>query len=178
MKVTYDFTPEDFTRLNQDYVKHDPDTQRRKRQSFWGVVLFCMLSSAGWLGFGDKVFAVISAITIVIWMCLYPKLWNYLTQCRIKKAIVEAQQTGYFGMHEASIGVEGVSTVTPRAKTEIKWSGISKVTAAEHGILLHTSSSTAILMPNSAFTPTNTREQFLEEMTRYREQAAGLTETL
>ncbi len=178
MKVTYEFTPEDFTRLNQYFVRHDPDTQRRKRRSIWGVPMIYLILGLIWLAMGDAGFLIGMLIVALAWLCFYPLYWNYCTRRRVTKAITEARERGYFGTHEVTIAAEGITSVTPRVKTEIQWSGISKITPAETGILIHTASTTAILVPDSAFTAQNTREQFLEEMMRYREQAAGLTETL
>ena len=178
MKVTYDFTPEEYTRLNQYFVKHDPDTQRKKRRSVWAVPAIYLILGLVWLAMGDVGFLIGMLIVALAWLCLYPLYWDYCTRRRLQKAVTEAREIGYFGAHEVTIAASGITAETPRAKTEIKWSGISKIMPAEPGIFIHTTSTTAILVPNSAFTAQNTREQFLEEMMRYREQAAGLTEML
>lgn len=178
MCVTYDFTPEEYTRLNQYFVRHDQDTQRKKRQNNWGFPLVYLMLSVVVLGIGDKGFATGLIITGVVWGCFYPLFWDHSSRYRIKKAIAEAQKEGYFGKHEVGIEAEGVTNITPRIKSQIKWSSISKVTSGEAGIFIHTSPQTAIVIPNSAFTAQNTRDQFLEEMMRYREQAVGLTEML
>ena len=178
MRVAYEFTPEDFLRMNQHFVRHDPDAQRKKRQNNWYFPLAYLMLGMMLLGMGDKGFATGFIIGAVVWGCFYPLFWDYSSRHRIKKAIAEAQKEGYFGKHEVVIEAEGVTNITPHIKVQIKWSSISKVTSGEAGIFIHTSSQTAIAVPNSAFTTSNTQEQFLEEMMRYREQSAGLTEML
>jgi hypothetical protein len=161
-----------------NFIKNDPDTKRKRRRSTWQFPLIYLgLAGAGAL-IGSTVMAVLFILAAVVWVCLYPLYLNKLVRRGIRKVIEENRSNDTFGAQTLSISPEGVASTNQTIRFEVKWKGITKIVPADTGIFIHTSSTAAVIIPDSAFDTVNTRERFLEEALRYREMAAGLIETV
>ena len=122
--------------------------------------------------------AVPFLLLAVVWLCVALPLWKQHVKQYMKKSIKANLEYDLFCRRAFEITPAGFISAGEDTKIEIKWKRVKEVVAAEHGVYVYISPKVAHIIPNSAFTTQAHREEFLEATMRYREQAAGLTETL
>lgn len=177
MQLEYNLTAEDYIRFNEYHLAHSPMVRRNK----WFFFVLPPLAGcvAGLLTPTHIMARVITLLLLfIIWPCFAFLYWPASIRHRLRKFMREGDNTTHFGKHIISISPDGLEEMSNAAKNSVKWKGVTKLVSAEHGIYLYNSAVSAYIVPNSAFTSETQREEFLETTMRYREQAAGLIETL
>ena len=177
MQLEYNLNPEDYIRFNEYHFAHSPMVRRNK---WFFFVLPPLAGCVTVLLMPAHIMAKVITLLLllIIWPCFALLYWPAAIRHRLHKFMREGDNTTHFGKHIISISPDGLEEMSDTAKNSVKWKGITKLVTAEHGLYLYNSAVSAYIVPNSAFTSEAQRQEFIETSIRYREQAAGLRETL
>lgn len=176
MRLVYRLTEADYVHFNEHHIADSPTIKRSERRyRFFPSFIFL---AAALLRHANHVEAVLFLLFGIGWLVLAPIRWKRLVHRRLERLLREGDNTTLFGSRSLSITPEGLAEVSETGRSEVMWRGISKVALGKYGVYLYNSGTSAYIVPNSAFDAVNTREHFIGDALRYREQAAGIVEAL
>ena len=73
-----------------------------------------------------------------------------------------------------TVDANGVNAIAPQSEGLYCWGRIAEIASADEHIFIYVSPYNALIVPPSAFANASEREEFLNTVRRYREEAVGL----
>ena len=176
VQLIFTKTPQDLIDYNNNHLASTQDgrLQRRNFILIPALVAFCF--AILWLSPSGPGLSILLLTLPIGWLCVAAFAWKIYVKQQLERAIALGHSNGFFSEHTFTIGPEGFVSSGADIKIEMKWRLVKEVVAADNGIYVYTAKRYAYIVPNSAFGTDVQREQFLEQMMQYREQAAGTIE--
>ena len=176
MRLEYKLTPEDLIDFNINHFAYTQDGRIQRRNFILIPSLVALGFDIVWLSPSSPGISILLLTLPVGWLCVAAFAWKSYVKQQLKQAVATGHSSGFFSEHIFTIDPEGFVSSGADIKVEMKWKLVKEVVAADNGIYVYTAKRYAYIIPNSAFDSVNTRERFIEEALRYREQAAGMIE--
>lgn len=166
MKFTYNFTIEDWMAFQKHYLDNSTQFRRTRIATqlmlpvIFSIFIIFDLVKGQVRPTSIAVFAVISGLFAVF----YPKRLYNRTLSRMRKMVLEGDNTGLLGEHTVEMTEDCIQIQHPQSEQKITWAGIKKAEETDHHIFLFTSGVAGIIIPKEKLRDQQDTLTFLKEM--------------
>lgn len=162
MEIEYNINRQDYLDFNLFHTKYSETIRKaifKNRYiislSYFIFPLFALITDIPawyWL--------ILSILTYVIWILVYPKYYEYKLN-KIVSKILSEDKNNILGDKSISLEEEGIIASDISSESKTNWSGIVSIEETENHIFIFKSSVSAYIIPIRAFINKDEKENFM-----------------
>lgn len=149
LNISYELTIDDWMAFQQHYLSTSKQFNQTKQFVAWIIPAIFLISSLYEIFLGNSNYysiAVFMGISIV-WLLLYPKIFEKRVLTTIKKILEEGDNSSILGVHNLVFNEDSLIVNEPNSEQIIKWSAIKRVEETEDYIFVYLNSISACIIP-------------------------------
>lgn len=172
MEISYKLTEEDYLDFNLNHGNNSPSIKKSILiQRLMGPVIFFMASflTAKRTGIPLWYWFILFGIVSIIWYAFYPKYINWEVSRRTLKMLKEGNNKNILEERTITLTAEGIKETSLNKEERVAWESIEKIEETQRNIYVYLSSISAFIIPIRAFKDIKSKNEFIEEINKHRE---------
>jgi hypothetical protein len=171
MTIEFELVIDDLINFNLFHMAHSPSSQRVLLLNRLLVSILIIPCSLGVIYLKWHVLTpfafIVSFLVSAIMFFIFPNIHKTFVVNRIQKMLVEGDNSTVFGHQAITVTPEYILTKTDLTESKLNWSSIVKVIDNDNYVFLYVSATSAIVIPQKAFSTSTTKQQFLDYVRTY-----------
>lgn len=161
MKISFDINVEDLIAFNNHYYSTDPRVRKQILRYRIIIPVFYLLCGVMFSYNGDYwnwTFLIGFGVAALLWSLFWPMWGRKRWLKRVRKEILQPENSLWFGRRDMELDDEEVTVVTEKGTETCLWSAFIKSSEAEDYFFLFQTPRQALVIPKSKITPAEVEE--------------------